>query len=404
MKILQVNKFYYPKRGADKYFFFIADLLRAHGHEVRVFAMDSPENLSSTEAAYFSKHIDLHARGLLAQLRTAAAILYNREAKKKFTELLADFRPDIIHCHNIYHQLSPSILDAARKANIPVVLHLHDYKLICPNYKLYTHGQACRRCRPQKYGQCCHYRCVENSRLKSALAALEMTLHHRWLKIYRRGVNLFIAPSEFIKKTCLDFGWPEAQFRVLENISPVSRIDNEPFQDYFLYFGALEEEKGVDLLIRAAAKSGRRVKIAGSGRELAALKQLNLSLGAPAEFLGQLQGITLQKTIAAALAIVVPSRWPENMPLAVIEAMGLGKFVIGADIGGLSELLIPGKTGALFPPNDWKTLSELMSKTETEFAETIGREAAASRQDKNEDWHYRQLLKIYQEAIKKRAS
>lgn len=400
MKILQVNKFYYPKRGADKYFFFITKLLRARGHEVRTFAMVDPKNLPSDDEAYFSQNIDLHTRSLAGKLKAAGAILYNFEAKQKFARLLKDFQPDIIHCHNIYHQLSPSILDAAREAKIPVVMHLHDYKLICPNYKLYVRGEACTRCKPNHYSRCLRYRCVDNSWTKSALAALEMTLHHRYLHIYERGVKLFIAPSRFMKEICTDFGWPAQRFRVLENISPVEKITKGILGDYYLYFGALEEEKGVDILIRAAAKSGKKVKIAGTGQDEKKLRQLNNNLGSPAEFVGQLQGKDLEQIIAQALAVVIPSRWPENMPLAAIEAMGMGKFVIGADIGGLSELLIPGKTGALFPVNDWQALSQLLDDTDQVSATAIGQRAAASREGKDQDWHYQALLKIYQEAIK----
>lgn len=403
MKILQVNKFYYPNRGADKYFLFLEKLLKNHGHEVRVFAMSSAKNLKSPDASYFAEEIDLHNLNWKNKIKASRAIIYNKEAKRKFKKLLADFQPDIIHCHNIYHQLSPSILDAARQAKIPVVMHLHDYKLICPNYKLYTGGSACQRCLKQRYWECVKHRCVENSFSKSLLAAAEMTIHHRFLKIYEKGVSLFIAPSNFMKKICVDFGWTNNKFTVLENISPINiNKINKEIKEYFLYFGALEQEKGIDLLIKAGAESKRLIKIAGTGKAENELRNLALKLKADVEFLGQLQGSKLHQVIAESLAVVIPSRWPENMPLAAIEAMGLGKTVIASNIGGLSELIKTGVNGFLFPPEDWQGLAKYLKQLRVPEALEIGERAAASRKNKTEDWHYQKLITIYQAVINKK--
>ena len=402
MKILQVNKFYYPKRGADKYFLFLEKMLTAHGHEVRVFAMTSKLNLPSNDSTYFSSEIDLHSSSWSKKIKAAGSIIYNINAKRQFARLLQDFKPDIIHCHNIYHQLSPSILDAARQAKIPVVMHLHDYKLICPNYRLYTQGQYCQRCRGGNYTQCIKHRCIENNLAKSILAASEMSIHHQLLKIYKKGIKFFIAPSIFMRDICVDFGWPTNKFKILENISPIGNNDLgtiNDIQDYFLYFGALEEEKGVDLLLRAAAKNQKKIKIAGIGTEMEKLKTLGKQLKVEVEFLGQLQGDKLQTSIKQALAVVIPSRWPENMPLNAIEAMNLGKTVIAANIGGLSELIQTGVNGYLVSPQNEDALSKQLKFLTPEQAHTIGQAAHKSRLGKDEAWHYQKLIKIYQEAL-----
>jgi len=402
MKILQVNKFYYPKRGADKYFLFLENMLRQRGHQVRVFAMSSSRNLNSPDASYFTKEINLHNSSLKNKIQASRAIIYNQEAKRQFTRLIDDFKPDIIHCHNIYHQLSPSILDAAKKAKIPVVMHLHDYKLICPNYKLYTKGEACYRCKKHRYWQCAANRCIDNSLAKSILAAAEMTIHHRLLKIYEKNIHTFIAPSEFMKKICLDFGWPEDKFTVLENISPIiSSRTKQDLQEYFLYFGALEEEKGIDLLIKAGAASKRPIKIAGIGEAENELRNLAKELQADVEFLGELHGDQLHQIIDESLAVAIPSRWPENMPLAALEAMSLGKTIIAADIGGLSELIKTGENGYLFQPNNWQELTGYLKGLSKEKAQSIGQAAKSSLADKTADWHYRRLISIYQQAIYK---
>jgi len=403
MKIIQVNKFYYPNRGADKYFLFLEKLLKNHGHEVKIFAMSSSKNLDSPDSHYFAQEIDLHDFSWKNKIKSSRAMIYNQEAKRKFKKLLADFKPDIIHCHNIYHQLSPSILDAALQAKIPVVMHLHDYKLICPNYKLYTEGSVCQRCKKHRYWECVKHCCVDNSRSKSLLAAAEMTIHHRFLKIYQKGVSLFIAPSNFMKKICVDFGWPEDKFTVLENISPINiNKMHKEIKEYFLYFGALEQEKGIDLLIRAGAESKCPIKIAGTGKAENELRNLATKLQADVEFLGQLHDDRLSQVIAESLAVVMPSRWPENMPLAAIEAIGLGKTVIAADIGGLSELINTGENGYLFPPEDWRQLAKYLKQLKIPEALEIGKKAAAGRKDKTEDWHYQGLISIYKTIINKK--
>ncbi|PKM88971.1 hypothetical protein CVU83_00825 [Candidatus Falkowbacteria bacterium HGW-Falkowbacteria-2] len=402
MKILLVNKFYYPNRGADKYFLFLEKLLRENGHEVRVFAMESPLNLPSPDSRYFSKQVDLHVSSLIKKVKIASKIIYNTEAKQKFSSLLADFKPDLIHCHNIYHQLSPSILEAATAAKIPVAMHLHDYKLICPNYRLYTKGAECRRCKKHNYIQCVKHRCIENSYSKSAIAALEMTLHHRVKHIYRDNVQLFIAPSLFMRDVCVDFGWSKEKFRVLENISPTPvSISTDKPADYFLYFGALEEEKGVDILLKAAAMANARILIAGEGKDEMRLKDLSVKLGVNVKFAGKLTGEPLKQAINEARAIVIPSRWPENMPLSGIEAMGLGKAVIAAKTGGLPELVKDGVNGLLFSVNNYDELSACLSRMTTEEALRMGADAQKSREGKDEKWHYQKLISIYEELIRK---
>lgn len=400
MKILQVNKFYYPNRGADKYFLFLEKILRENGHEVRVFSMESAQNLPSKDSIFFSNNINPRAKSIYGKLKVACSIIYNLEAKKKFTALLDDFKPDIIHCHNIYHQLSPSILDAARKKNIPVVMHLHDYKLICPNYKLYSKGKYCKRCLKNNYFQCTKYRCVENSFIKSLLASIEMTVHHKILKIYDKGVNIFITPSVFMRDISVEAGWSPDRFIVLENISPVNKLNQSKIKNYFLYFGALEEEKGIDLAIKAAAETKKNLIIAGEGSYRQELENLANSLQAQISFTGQIQGDELNQLVTESLAIIIPSRWPENMPLAAIEAMSASKTVIASDVGGLSELIKHGENGYLFSVDKLQELKNIMSSLSKNQAELIGKKAGLSRNKKDINWHYQGLIQIYQKVIK----
>ena len=356
MKILQVNQYYYPRGGADKYFLDLCESLIKKGHEVAVFAMNHPNNLQSVWDKYFVSRISFNNPSLKDKFRTPGRVLYSLEAKKKFTKLLNDFKPDIIHIHNIYHHLSPSILDAAAKKNIPVIMHLHDYKLICPNHMLFTKGKYCEECKKHKYFNCLKNKCVKNSFAGSSLAALEMYLHHNILRIYEKKIATFIAPSDFMKNIAVSFGQDAKKIEVIYNPHNLSNerkgIETEPLViegiNYFLYFGRLSEEKGIINLIEAASEIEKKVLIAGSGPEEIKLKKLVNDLKAPVEFIGHKSSNELANIIQSAQAVIIPSIWAENMPLSLMEALSLGKAVIASKIGGLPEIIKDAKNGFLF--------------------------------------------------------
>jgi len=367
MKILQVNQYYYPRGGADKYFLDLSESLKKAGHEVAVFSMEHPKNLETPYSKYFVSRVSFNNQSLKDKIKTPGRVLYSLEAKRKFTKLLEDFKPDIIHCHNIYHHLSPSILDAAKKKHIPVVMHLHDYELICPNHLLFTKGHYCEACRPNKYQACIRNKCVKNSYSGSALAAFEMYLHHSVLKIYEKNINLFIAPSNFLKNTVVSFGHDPRQIEVVYN--PHNLGTAEPNQNeinknnpvapvsYYLYFGRLSEEKGLDILIQAANKSKQKIIIAGSGYEEEKLKKIVKDLNAPIDFIGFKTGSELIAIIRQAQAIIIPSIWAENMPLSLLEALSLNKVVIVSNIGGMPEVIKDNENGLLFETGNCNELA-----------------------------------------------
>lgn len=367
MRILQVNQYNYARGGADKYYLELSESLRQAGYEVANFSMRHPKNLPSDFEKYFVSRVSFNEDlGLLNKLKIVGRVLYSCEAKRKFKRLLKDFKPDIIHAHNIYHHLSPSILSIARRKKIPVVMHLHDYKLICPNHSLFVNGKYCEACAGGKYYNCVKYRCVKNSLSGSILAAAEMYLHHNILKIYEKSVAKFIAPSRFMKETCVRFGCKEQLIEVIYNpYSPAleNQNDNEisglkqAASPYILFFGRLSEEKGIDVAIRAIAGTKSRLVIAGSGEYEYKLKALAEELKAPVEFLGFKSGDDLRNIISGALAIVVPSIWAENMPLSLLEAMRLGKIAFASNVGGLPETIDEGQNGFLFELGGFRELA-----------------------------------------------
>jgi len=402
MKILQVNQYYYPRGGADKYFLTLSAALEAAGHEVAVFSMQHPKNLATPWSRYFVSRISFNDGGLKDKLKTPGRVLYSQEAKKKFTQLLQDFQPDIIHCHNIYHHLSPSLLAAAKKQGIPVVMHLHDYKLICPNHTLFTQGAYCENCRKHKYYQCLKKRCVKNSVAGSALAMVEMYYHHCVLKIYEKDVNLFIAPSHFMKNKVVSFGWPGDKITVLYNPYDAAFASQTTgkIENYLLYFGRLSPEKGLKTLIQAAILTGQPVKIVGEGPEETALKKLAADLKAPVEFSGFKQGSELRLIVASAKAVVLPPIWAENMPLSLMEALSLGKIVIASRMGGLPEVIIDGQNGLLFNPGDANDLARQIKKLADLDLSALSQAARATVQAFSPAKNTAAVLAIYQSLLK----
>jgi len=408
MKILQVNQYYYPRGGADKYFLDLSRALENSGHEVAVFAMKHPKNLESKFSRYFVSRISFNNPSLKDKLKAPGRVLYSLEAKRKFTKLLNDFQPDIIHLHNIYHHLSPSILDAAKKKGIPVVMHLHDYKLICPNHMLFTKGKYCEECFKTKYYNCFKNNCVKNSDAASVLASLEMYLHHNILKIYEKNVDLFIAPSQFMKDTVVRFGQNEKKIEVvynphnlnIEKTMAEKSIHSE--SNYFLYFGRLSEEKGLINLIEASVMTGQKILIAGSGSEEEKLKKLAVVLKAPVEFIGLKTSSELVNIIKEARAIIIPSIWAENMPLSLMEALSLNKIVIASNIGGLPEIIKTEKNGLLFEAGSSSDLADkikYLNSLPTDMSEELEKAAGETAKLFPAKKNLETILEIYDQLI-----
>jgi len=358
MKIIQVNKFFYAKGGADKYFLTLIKELEKSGDTVIPFAMADKRNFNSSWNDYFVKPVNYHQPK--RRFKIAWRLIWNKEAAVKFGHLLDNTKPDLIHVHNIYHQLSPSILVEAKKRQIPVIMTLHDYKLICPNYLMFTHGTNCQRCLTGNYLNCLTSNCYY-SYPKSALAALESFLHNKVWHSYRDNIDLFISPSEYLKKLMIKAGWDKNKIIVL--INPAPKYELQTDGQRLLYIGRLSLEKGVDVLIKSLKLTNKQLDIAGSGPEEKHLKNLvkELKLENQITFYGHLSGEVLEKLKKEAKAIIIPSVWQENMPLALLEALAYNKLVIASNSGGIPEIIEEGKTGFLFSPGNVTELAEKIS-------------------------------------------
>lgn len=364
MRILQVNKFNYLKGGADKYFLELTEELKKAGHEVAKFSMDHKDNLIDENQGYFVSNVDFNNGNLWQKLRAAGRIFWSFEAARKFEALIKDFKPEVVHIHNIYHQISPSILRVAKRHGLPIVMHLHDYKLLCPNYKMYNSSGICEKCRGGKYYHCALNRCLKQSLAKSLLASLEMYLHHTFLKIYERSIDQYIAPSEFVRTKAIEWGVPTDKLVTQSYfIRTEEFVPNFEIGKYLLYFGRLSEEKGIKTLVRAYAglrAANLPLKIVGSGPIYGELKDLIQELGLTENvaLTGPKQGEELKKIISGSYAVIVPSEWHEVTGLVNLEAGLCGKPLVVARSGGIPEAVMEPETALTFEPGNEADLVE----------------------------------------------
>lgn len=360
MKILHVNKFLYRRGGAEAYLFDLASLQQRAGHDVAFFGMSHPENDAMPLADLFPSHVELDPppSGLASKVKGAARMFYSASARRGLAAALETVQPDVVHLHNIYHQLSPSVLRPLK--DIPALMTLHDYKLVCPTYLFLDHGKVCEACLGGHFTQAVRRRCADGSLAKSALLAAESTFQSA-TRAYD-PIDVFACPSRFLLGKIAAGGvFPDRlhQLPLFIDVAGITPVD-APGADA-IYVGRLSEEKGPDVLIRAAALAGVAVDIVGDGPERAALEALATQLGARVRFHGRLPRAEVLAKMRAAAVTVVPSRCYENQPLAVLESFACGVPVIGSDLGGISELVEPGVDGALVAADDPQSLADALT-------------------------------------------
>ncbi len=207
-----------------------------------------------------------------------------------------------------------------------------------------------------------------------------------------------------MKERFVAFGWPADMIDVVYNSYDNNLLGEKLTEDDFLlYFGGLSEEKGINILIKAAAKLNQKTILAGEGRSESELKNLAQKLKAPVEFCGYKSGEELKNLILRARAIVIPSIWPENMPLSLLESLSLGKIVIASNIGGIPEIIKDGINGFLFEAGNQESLQEKMKKVLTlseAEREKIKQEAKLSVDKFNSKNNFASIIKIYRSLIK----
>lgn len=356
MRVLLANKFFRPGAGAETAFFATRQLLSEGGHDVIDFAMASADNFASPQASYFApeRRYDIDRRSLRA-VRDAGASVYSISARRAIRRLIRDERPDVAHLHNVYHQLTLSIVDELVAARVPIVMTLHDYKIVCPAYTLFTEGTPCRRCVGRAPVHVVSHKCIKGSTVASALGAAEAIVA-RTRGLYRR-IDAFISPSRFLAELASS-EVPRERVHVVPNFlprSPERMVEAAREQDPYAFFaGRLEEVKGVRPLLEAfgdGRDGSARLVIAGDG-PLRGEVERAASSNARIDYLGRVSRDEIDLRLRGAVALVIPSLWEENCPMIVLEARAVGTPVISASSGGLPELVDHGDDGLLIDAHD----------------------------------------------------
>lgn len=399
MKILLINNFFYRKGGSEAVYFNTAELLQIAGHEVVFFSFEDEKNTHINSHEYF-----ISQGGTLQRMRN---YFCNPNAAKKLDDVLSVEKPDIAHVHLFWGGISPSIFAVLKKHKVPLVHTVHDYRMVCPAYTFRNgHGEVCEQCKGGQFTKCLKNRCSKGSLLQSALMTAEMYSRNcKWHPA--KEIDGLIYVSRFAKRKHeeLDARFKNTPNVVIYNFSTVGEQYPPLEKDggYYLFYGRLSHEKGVETLVNAFARHPElKLKVVGTGPKEDELKQKEC---ANIEFLGYKNGDELFNLVRKAKFVCVPSEWYENNPMTIVEAYSMGVPVIGANIGGIPEIIEEGQTGYLFESGNVDSLELAIQKSESLTIEEYSKLKKAAREfagcNFNKKRHYENLIKFYKDIISK---
>jgi len=358
-------------------------LLEARGHQVELFSVNNNS---------FS--------GVLRTVSIACGSVYSRKSRALVGQKIASFEPDVVHVHNFFPQLSPSVYYACLKCQVPVVQTLHNFRLICPNALLFRKGKPCENCIGMSFAwPGVVHACYRNSHVGTAVVAA-MLAAHRISNTWMDAVHAFIALSNFARRRFIAGGVPESRLFVKPNVVMPDPSIGLRSGGYAIFIGRLSAEKGIETLLSAWAQlPGRKLKIVGDGPMRSVVEKSDLR---NIEFFGQRPVHEVLKLLGAAEFLIFPSQCYENFPRVIVEAFAKGVPVLGSDLGSIRELIENNRTGILFSPGDDEDLAH---KAEWLFAhgnelQEMSSSARLTFESKyTADRNYEQLMKIYDSAM-----
>jgi len=348
-----VNKFLHPNGGSETYIFKLGDYLKSLGHDVEYFGMDHEKRVVGNSVGSYTSSLDFKTSkkdNLLYPLK----IIYSKEARKKIREVLDSFKPDIVHLNNFNFQLTPSVIyetkkyEKQTKNKVKIIFTAHDYQLICPNHMMNNpiSKMNCGKCLGGKFINCVKGKCIHGSTVKSIIGSIEGYLYNT-LKTYKY-IDAIICPSQFMAEKMNSNPMFKNKTITLHNFIDAVEAKEVQKEDYILYFGRYSEEKGFKTLLNVC-KSLPEIQFvfAGTGpleNEISSVENV--------KNIGFVTGDALETLIRRAKFSIYPSEWYENCPFSIMESQMFLTPVLGADIGGIPELIRDGETGELFKSGD----------------------------------------------------
>lgn len=378
-RVLMVHNAYQQRGGEDSVCEAEFELLRAHGHAVEM----------------FGRHNDEVAQ--LSRIGLAAQTVWSTRTTEELTRTIERFRPDVIHAHNTFPLISPSLYWAAGRAGVPVVQTLHNFRLMCPQAMLLREGRVCEDCVGRLPWRGVARGCYRGSVAQSGVLAGMVTVH-RALGTYRHKVTRYVALNNFCRDKFVQGGLPAERIRIKPNFIESHERPSWEQRGGGLFVGRLSAEKGVDVLADAVRRvPGGPVSVIGGG-ELEPLAREAFA----ERYFGFRRIDEILQQMRRSLYLVVPSIWYENFPRTIVEAYSCGLPVIASRIGALAEIVADGVTGLLFEPGNAEDLARKLRWAEDhpEAMREMGRAArAAYDAHYTPERNYQQLMEIYVDAI-----
>lgn len=381
MRVLIIQNHYIGFGGDDVVVAAETSLLQSKGHEVSLWSL---------------RNDDLIHLG--PKIETALNSTYNHKVKAALAKHIAEFRPDVMHCHNLFPRITPAAYDAAREASVPVVQTLHDFRsFCCAGAFLYRKGRPCELCVTGSSYWGAWYRCYRESWVGSLLLAHALDVHRR-RKTLQRQIQRFIALSEVSKCRFVAAGLPDERISVKPNFIRDPGYTRSESRNGGLFVGRLSPEKGLTTLIKAWERIPYPISILGDGPLMEAVRKVSNPW---MTWLGHRPNAEVGHFMNQAEFLVMPSEWIEGFPMVIVEAFANGLPVIASRLGAMTQIIDDGVTGLHFTPGD---ANDLAVKVDWAIAHP-GRMAemglAARRVYEaryNEHENYRQLIQIYEAA------
>ncbi len=399
MRILLINKFLYPKGGAETYMFQLSKALEDKGIDIEYWGMQDNKNIVKDTYNSFAKNVSYHKRTHSTKLAQAWHTIYSSENKKRISIILDAFQPDLVHLHNYNFQLTPSILPEIKKRGIKIVQTIHDSQMVCPYHRLYNFQKdtVCTKCVSGSFFNCINDRCFDGSFSKSLIGAAESHYYHR-LSYYEKYIDQFISPSHFLAGL-IQKRLKNKPFEIIPNFTEKLKDVSDNKGNYYLYYGRISNEKGILELTEVFKELPLQLMIIGKG-ELENVLKKNIENIDNIQFLGSKFGEDLFNYVSGARYVIQPSKWYENCPMTVIEAFTYGTPVIASNHSGFKDLIKHEQTGFLLNFKDLNKLKEQFLKIDQidtdQLKQNIG---VFYRENLQKDIHISKIIKVYQQVL-----
>lgn len=396
MKILQINKYLKIVGGAETYMFQLSNALQKQGFEVKFWGMADNDNIVQDFPGLEAANVDYTNQSIKSKVSAVVDTVYSYSNRKKIATVLDVYKPDIVHLHNYNFQLTPSILIEIKKRGIKVVQTIHDSQMVCPYHRLYNfqRNEVCTKCVTGSFFNCIKDRCFDGSLLKSTIGAAESFYYHS-KEFYDKHIDTFISPSKFLAN--LVEQKINKKIEIIPNFTKTLGENNlsDGFEDYYLYYGRISDEKGLLELIEIFKETPLKLSIIGKG-PLEVLVKSKIENVPNINFIGPKYGNELFNKVKKAKYVIQSAKWFENCPMTVIESFSLGVPVIASNHSGFKDLISDGETGYLIDFSEkLKAITKLLEIDKLDVSYLKNNVFEYYINNLSEEVHIKKIISIY---------